>query len=352
MASGSVVITGSSTGIGRAVAELLVRKGFFVFGSVRKEADAVSMTEALGSTCFTPLLFDVTDEVAVAKAAATVRTELGGKRLVGLINNAGLAPLGPLELQPLADARRVLDVNVIGQLIVTRAFLPLLGTDSSFTGLPGRIVMISSVGGLFTLPGFGMYSASKHALEAVSNGLRREMRVYGIKVVVVEPGMVKTEIQGKGVVEIDSTGYDGTPYAALMDGIRDTLQSTGPDAKVGPLATALSSAECAETIYTALTARRPWARGFSKVAYSSDSRRQNFVTDWLRIYLTSMKVQRAKCPSLRPKRFQMRCLNWSLDRGSQVHVACQNSGDPPAKSCIKLHEGAHLRRRVRALATQ
>jgi NAD(P)-dependent dehydrogenase (short-subunit alcohol dehydrogenase family) len=145
----SVVVTGTSTGIGWGTAKVLLAHGFRVFGSVRKQADADRLQQEFGGN-FVPLIFDVTDEAAVMAAAATVRAALGGETLAGLVNNAGIAVSGPLLDMPLADFRRQMEVNVIGPVIVTRAFAPLLGADPALKGPPGRIIMISSPGAIKT----------------------------------------------------------------------------------------------------------------------------------------------------------------------------------------------------------
>jgi NAD(P)-dependent dehydrogenase (short-subunit alcohol dehydrogenase family) len=141
----SVVVTGASTGIGLATAKLLIHEGFCVFGSVRNAADAERVSKELGEH-FTPLLFDVTDEAAVKRAAGEVRAALAGETLAGLVNNAGIAVPGPILEVEMSDVRKQFDVNVVGQVIVLQAFAPLLGVDPLLKGAPGRIVMISSVG--------------------------------------------------------------------------------------------------------------------------------------------------------------------------------------------------------------
>src|SRR5499427_11055460 len=140
----SVVITGASTGIGHACAKLLLDRGYGVFGSVRKQADAERLKSEFGAN-FTPLLFDVTDEAAVLAAAREVRTALNGETLAGLVNNAGIAVAGPVLGLAADEFRRQLDVNVIGPIITTQAFGPLLGADPQLKGPKGRIVMMSSV---------------------------------------------------------------------------------------------------------------------------------------------------------------------------------------------------------------
>src|SRR5512140_2498162 len=161
----SVVITGASTGIGWAAAKLLLGRGFRVFGSVRKQADADRLKAEFGAG-FTPLLFDVTDEAAVLAAAREVRAALNGETLTGLVNNAGIAVAGPVLEVAADEFRRQMDVNVIGPIITTQAFGPLLGSDASLKGPKGRIVLISSAAGRNGNPLTAAYSASKHAIDA------------------------------------------------------------------------------------------------------------------------------------------------------------------------------------------
>jgi NAD(P)-dependent dehydrogenase (short-subunit alcohol dehydrogenase family) len=206
----TVVVTGASTGIGWSTAKVLLAAGFRVFGSVRRAEDAARLAGELGAN-FTPLLFDVTDEAAVTEAAATVRAALQGERLAGLVNNAGVAVPGPLLELPVDDFRRQLEVNVTAQLVVTRAFAPLLGTDPVRAGPPGRIVMMGSVSGRQGMPFLGPYAASKHALEGLSESLRRELMIYGIDVILIGPGAIATPIWSKAEA-IDVDAYAGSPY--------------------------------------------------------------------------------------------------------------------------------------------
>ncbi len=207
----SIVVTGASTGIGLASVKTLLARGFRVFGSVRKQADGARLRSELGAH-FTPLIFDVTDAEAVARGAAEVAAALDGETLAGLVNNAGIAVPGALLILAPQDLKRQLDVNVVSAMIVTQAFAPLLGTDKGRKGLPGRIVMMSSVGGTSATPFMGAYNASKFALEGFSEALRRELMLFGIDVIIVAPGQVKTPIWGKAEA-MDWTGYENTPYA-------------------------------------------------------------------------------------------------------------------------------------------
>jgi NAD(P)-dependent dehydrogenase (short-subunit alcohol dehydrogenase family) len=245
-----VVVTGSSTGIGWGAAKVLVRAGYRVFGSVRKDSDAERLTAELGQN-FVPLRFDVTDAAAVASAADTVAAALDGAKLFGLVNNAGIAVAGPLLHLPIEDFRRQLEVNVTGQLIVTRAFAPLLGADVKRSGRPGRIVMMSSVGGRVGSPFVGPYNTSKFALEGFSESLRRELMLFGIDVIVIAPGAVATPIWDKAEA-VDVSAYASTPFAPALKTVREYMITIGrkglPPERVGT------------AVLTALTAARPRTR--------------------------------------------------------------------------------------------
>jgi NAD(P)-dependent dehydrogenase (short-subunit alcohol dehydrogenase family) len=192
----SIVITGVSTGIGKTVTQICIKNGYRVFGSVRKQKDADQLRAEFGEA-FIPLLFDVTDEAAVQSAAEQVREALQGETLFGLVNNAGVAVAAPMMHLKIEEFRKQMDINVAGQLIVTQAFVPLLGGDPSLKGKPGRIVNITSVSGKNGSPFLAAYAASKHALEGLSESMRRELMVYGIDVVIVAPGPIATPIWDK-----------------------------------------------------------------------------------------------------------------------------------------------------------
>ena len=209
-----VLITGVSTGIGRAAAQAFLGSGYHVYGSVRRPADADGLQGQLGPQ-FSPLLFDVTDHAGVAEAAKNVEAEIAKEGLACLINNAGLSTSGPLMLQPLDDIRHQFEVNVIGLFAVTQAFLPLLGATRNPGHPPGRIINISSVGGKIAMPFLGAYVGSKHALEGMSHSLRQELQLYGIDVIVVGPGAVKTAIWDKpSATELGI--FAGSDYAPMM----------------------------------------------------------------------------------------------------------------------------------------
>jgi NAD(P)-dependent dehydrogenase (short-subunit alcohol dehydrogenase family) len=221
-----------------------------VFGSVRKTADAERLSVEFGDA-FVPLLFDVTDEDAVGSEAARVGDALGGGKLAGLVNNAGVVVAGPLLELPTDQFRQQIEINLTGVVIVTKAFAPLVGTDRTLKGEPGRIVNISSVGGKNAVPFLAPYAASKFALEGLSESLRRELLPFGIDVVVIAPGAVATPIWDKND-QIDLTPYRDTPYATGLERLRAysaTLRKGGlPPERIG------------EAVLRVLTAARPSVR--------------------------------------------------------------------------------------------
>jgi len=246
----SVVVTGASTGIGHGAAAILTRAGFKVFGSVRRAQDGERLVRELGPN-FVPLTFDVTDEAAVKAAANEVNAALKGESLFGLVNNAGIAVPGPLMHLSADEIRHQLDVNVIGQMIVTQAFAPLLSGIPSKGARPGRIVMISSVGGRIATPFMGPYNASKFAIEALSDSLRRELMPQGIDVIVIAPGAVATAIWDKADA-IDVSRYDNTPYAGSLARLKQAAIDGGRKG--------LHEDVLGRAIHKALTVARPRAR--------------------------------------------------------------------------------------------
>ena len=207
----SVVITGVSSGIGFSGADILCQAGYKVYGSVRKEEDAQPLLTKYPKN-FTPLIFDVRDEEAIEKSSDFVKADLSksGHHLVGLVNNAGVALGGPFKYLDTDTFRKQLEINVLGVVSVTRNFLNLLG---AYTGSkdPGKIIMISSVSGHRAYPYMSPYTASKFALEGMSDSLRRELMMYGIDVILIEPGPVKSEIWAKAP-DIDSNPFIDTEY--------------------------------------------------------------------------------------------------------------------------------------------
>lgn len=243
----SVVITGVSTGIGYAAATELCRRGYRVFGSVRREVDAERL-QLDGKGLFTPLVFDVRDPEAIAAAAERVRSVVRGSGLCGLINNAGISIPGPISLQPPELIRQHLEINVLGVVHAVQAFLPLLRQRKGTGARPGRIVNISSVSGRIAYPFMGAYAASKHALEALSDSLRRELLVYGVDVIVLQPGAIDTPIWDKAA-SIRSE-YRATDYGPVLQHI--DLHA----ARLGSLPVAAVTRRIVE----ALEHRRPKAR--------------------------------------------------------------------------------------------
>jgi NAD(P)-dependent dehydrogenase (short-subunit alcohol dehydrogenase family) len=244
------LVTGASTGIGRAAVKVLAGHGWRVFAGVRKQADADSLRQEFGEAVV-PVLFDVTDAAAVRAAAAAIRGELAGRTLKGLVNNAGIGSGGPLALQPLDEVRQTFEVNVFGAISVSQAVIPLLGADRALSGEPGRIVNISSVGGKLAPPFLGDYAMSKHALEAFSESLRRELMIYGIDVIAIGPGAVLTAIWDKAE-RADETVYADTDYGSSLAAFKKLFVAGGrkgmPAERIG------------EAIYHALTAPKPKVR--------------------------------------------------------------------------------------------
>ena len=246
----SVVVTGASTGIGWACAKVLIANGFHVFGSVRKQADAERLAQEFGAS-FTPLLFDVTDRAAVAEGARQVEAALAGETLAGLVNNAGIGIGGPLLYLKIADFERQLDVNLVGPLIVTQAFAPLLGAGAARRGPPGRIVMMSSVGGKNASPFFGPYATSKFGLEGLSEALRRELMLFGVDVIIIAPGPIATPIWDKAEAQ-DMSQFKDTAYAPALVHL---------EAFLGKLAkSSLPPERIGEAVRHALTAAKPKTR--------------------------------------------------------------------------------------------
>lgn len=246
----SVLITGASTGIGRATALRLDERGWRVFAGVRREEDAASLREA-ASERLTPLILDVTDAAQIAAAAERIGAEVGEAGLDGLVNNAGIGVPGPLETLPVEDFRRQIEVNLTAHVAVTQAMLPAVRRAR------GRVVFITSIGGLMAFPMFGAYNAAKFGLEAVGDVFRQELRQWGIRVSIVEPGSIATPIWERGEAEVDAIGArarDGHAdlYGEAIDAYREVAMKTA--------ARGIPPERVAKTIERALTARRPRTR--------------------------------------------------------------------------------------------
>lgn len=246
----AVVITGASTGIGAACALHLDRLGFAVFAGVRKSEDGVALQKA-GSDRLVPLELDVTDLTTIQKSHAVVLEATKKRGLFGLINNAGIAVVGPLEAVPISDLRQQLEVNVIGQVAVTQEFLPLVRQAR------GRIINMGSIAGLSTMPLMGPYSASKFALEAITDALRLEVQQWGIHVAIIEPGAIATPIWNKSTIEAAEREAAietelRTLYKPVVTAVRKVVGEASKRA--------ISSDAVAKVVEEALTAPTPKTR--------------------------------------------------------------------------------------------
>jgi len=224
----TVVITGASTGIGEATALYLAKHGWRVYAGVRKQSDADALS-ASSEGDIRPLILDVTRQEHLETAVRTVSETLKGETLTGLVNNAGIANMGPLAIQPLDDFKAHFEVNVFGLLRASQAFAPLLGMDKTRTGAPGRIVNITSVGGRISAPFLGAYTATKHAVEAITDTLRRELVIFGIDAIAVGPGSVKTPIWDKAE-EANSDGpYSESAWSDALKQFEQVMLKGGRD---------------------------------------------------------------------------------------------------------------------------
>jgi NAD(P)-dependent dehydrogenase (short-subunit alcohol dehydrogenase family) len=239
----TVLLTGASSGIGRATAERLARTGWRVLAGARADADIASLGTVPGVE---PLRLDVTDEADIARAA-----EAAGESLDALVNNAGIAVTGAVEVIPIDEWRHQLEVNLIGQVAITRAVLGALLRSR------GRVVNVSSIGGRVALPLLGPYAASKFALEAFSDSLRRELRDHGVSVSVIEPGAIATPIWGKGLDKADAiiggmSAEQRARYGRLLTAVRRESKRAAVEG--------LAPEAVAAAIEHALTASRPRTR--------------------------------------------------------------------------------------------
>jgi NAD(P)-dependent dehydrogenase (short-subunit alcohol dehydrogenase family) len=249
--SKDVVVTGVSTGIGWGTTKVLVSKGFRVFGSVRKQADADRLHSEFGDG-FVPLMMDITDSDAVHQAAQKVGSMIGDRNLVGLVNNAGIVVSGPLLYLRPSEYRRQLEANMISPLVVIQAFAPFLGTDKKKQGPAGRIVNISSTGAKVAIPLIGGYSSSKAGLEGMSDALRQELILFGIDVVIIEPGTVNTAMYDKGEKE-DLSEFKPTEYWEAVENFQKYIVTEARTNGLPP-------ERLGEAVHLALTTAKPKAR--------------------------------------------------------------------------------------------
>src|SRR5580692_8064126 len=249
--SKDVVVTGVSTGIGHATTKVLVARGFRVFGSVRKQADADRLQREFGDS-YVPLIMDISDSGAVRQAAQKVSSMIGDKNLAGMVNNAGMVVSGPLLYLKPSEYRRQLQVNMISPLVVIQAFASLLGTDKKRQGPSGRIVNISSTVAKVAIPLLGAYSSSKSGLEGMSDALRRELMLFGIDLVIIEPGTVNTEMFDKGEKE-DLSEFKQTEYWEAVQKFQKFVVTEARTHGLPP-------ERLGEAVHKALTTTKPKAR--------------------------------------------------------------------------------------------
>jgi NAD(P)-dependent dehydrogenase (short-subunit alcohol dehydrogenase family) len=271
-AASAVLITGASTGIGAACALELDRRGYRVFAGVRRPEDGKRL-QAQASTRLASVILDVTDPVGIQAAADTLRAAIPAEGLAALINNAGIVVAGPLEILPLDAFRRQLEVNLIGLLAVTQAMLPLLRRSR------GRLINIGSANGALSAPYLGAYSASKHALEAVTDALRLELRHTGITVSIVEPGPIRTPIWEKSRSAADALAVEVTPealdlYTEELDRLRTLTERL--------VRQSLPVEHVVEMVVHALTSQRPKSRYFGTWTTRLCFKGFRMLPDWLR----------------------------------------------------------------------
>lgn len=242
-----VVVTGASAGIGAATAREMAARGFHVLAGVRRDTDA----DAIRATNLEPIMLDITDQSGISALVQRITEDPEQRRLRALVNNAGMGVNAPLETYPLSEWRRLFDVNLFGHVAMMQALLPALIESG------GTIVNISSIGGKVAMAAYGPYAATKFAMEAVSDALRREVGPLGVKVVVVEPGAVTTGMLGR----VDAAGQrvisgmtaeQRDRYAALMQAVISQAQASVPGGA--------PPEEAARVIADAITSRRPRTR--------------------------------------------------------------------------------------------
>ena len=246
-----VLVTGTSSGIGYGAARELIARGYYVFGSVRRNEDGERVRAELGER-YIPLVFDVTDQAAIDHSVEEVRANLGNSGLAGLINNSGVAVSGPIEHLDIEKVAHNFNVNVLGIFRVTKAFLPLLGTQDNHPTQPGRILNIGSIAGKICAPYMAPYTGTKHALEGISHCLRRELLPYGIDVIIIAPGGVQTPIWDKGSLDefkrtkymgsmvkffasFVNSGKNGMPLEECSQKIADIFESRKPKVRYAPV---------------------------------------------------------------------------------------------------------------------
>jgi NAD(P)-dependent dehydrogenase (short-subunit alcohol dehydrogenase family) len=244
----TILITGSSTGIGEACALHLDKLGHQVYAGVRRETDG-NRLRASASDRLSPVIIDVTDQASIEAAAKRVESEVG--RLDGLVNNAGVGRGGPIEFLSLDEWRDQFDVNVFGQIAVTKAMMPLIRRSG------GRIAFVGSIGGRVATQSLAPYNASKFAIEAIGDSLRQELRPWGIQVSIIEPGAISTEIWNKANETVDRLEREypaeaRSLYAKHIEGQKKAIEFQSKNA--------VPPQKVADAVEHALFARRPRTR--------------------------------------------------------------------------------------------
>lgn len=286
-----VLVTGVSTGIGYDAVRYLTNRGWYVFGSVRKDSDIQRLETAFPDN-FTCLKFDITRPAEILASVATVEKRIGDQKLAGLVNNAGYAVGGPMALLEDELFRDQIEVNLFGARNLTNAFLPLLGTDTSRTGPPGRLIMISSISGVLNTPLNGAYCVSKHALESLAEVYRRELMIFGIQVSSIRSGPIESDLWTKNIGTLSK--YRQTAYG--------TMAHNTEQAMIGAQADALPAETISKLIEEILQSDRP------NLSYLVNKNR--FLT-WLLINII-------------PRRITDRLIFRRLNK-----ACCCNSGDEP-----------------------
>lgn len=241
-------VTGVSSGIGKSTAEKFLQEGFYVFGSVRKAEDAETLKTKYPDT-FHALIFDVTDYEKVDLAIQEIENVVKTNGLDVLVNNAGVAKYGPIQYVPIDELRQQFEINVFANVYISQKCLPLLGATKQ-ANKKGKVVVISSTAGVMTRPMLGPYSASKHAIEAIYDALRREMMLYGIDVIIIEPGPIKTDIWSKA--KKNENPYENTDYGKIFSKLDDAVDEIE---KIG-----LSVDKVSDKIWEAYNSKKPKAR--------------------------------------------------------------------------------------------
>ncbi len=275
-----VVVTGISTGIGRSIAEELLNSNYHVIGTVRKESDARFFYKEHPDT-FSHLILDFKIKDHIQKATGTISKIIRNNYLTALVNNAGIAIGGPLMHQDMKEIREQFEVNLFGLLDFTKQLLPLLGAEIPQKGSPGRIINISSTNGKISFPFIGAYSATKHALEAITDSLRQELNIYGIEVISIEPGNIDTPIWDKAE-KMDLSPYAHTDYADILSKFKEEMIKLGKNG--------LPPDQVAKVVRKAIETKKPKTRYVISKNYFSEWILPRLLPDKILDYLIIREV--------------------------------------------------------------